>query len=95
MKNEKEFAELMQKLPIEALDYLQPREKIILVQLYGVGGNEPLSYTQVGKLYGVTRERIRQIEAKALRKLRKYVDVFANRNSNEPQSNEPQQEKHL
>ena len=90
MKNEKEFAELMQKLPIEALDYLQPREKIILVQLYGVGGNEPLSYTQVGKLYGVTRERIRQIEAKALRKLRKYVDVFANRNSNEPQ-----QEKHL
>ena len=90
MKNDNEFTELMQKLPIEALDYLQPREKIILVQLYGVDGNKPLSYTEVGKLYGVTRERIKQIEAKALRKLRKYVDVFANRNSNEPQ-----QEKHL
>lgn len=83
MKNEKEFAELMQKLPSEALDYLQPREKLIL---YSIDGNKPLSYSQVGKMYGVTKERIRQIEAKALRKLRKYVDVFANRNLNDEQN---------
>ena len=86
MKNEKEFDELMQKLPSEALDYLQPREKLILTQLYSIDGNKPLSYSQVGKMYGVTKERIRQIEAKALRKLRKYVDVFANRNLNDEQN---------
>ena len=37
---------------------------------FGIGGTEPMTLEQVGVAFGVTRERIRQIEAKALRKLR-------------------------
>jgi RNA polymerase primary sigma factor len=37
---------------------------------FGIGGAEPMTLEQVGEVFGVTRERVRQIESKALRKLR-------------------------
>ncbi|MGH8513365.1 MAG: sigma factor-like helix-turn-helix DNA-binding protein, partial [Gammaproteobacteria bacterium] len=37
---------------------------------FGLTGEEPLTLEQVGQLFGLTRERIRQLEAKALAKLR-------------------------
>ena len=54
----------------EALDTLAPREAKVLRMRFGIG--EAVNYTleEVGRDFDVTRERIRQIEAKALRKLR-------------------------
>jgi RNA polymerase sigma factor (sigma-70 family) len=52
------------------LDYLNPREREILSLRFGLQGEQPLTLDEVGRLFNVTRERIRQIEAKALTKLR-------------------------
>ena len=54
----------------EALNTLTPKEQEILIKRYGLDGEGPRTLEDVAKDYGVTRERIRQIEAKALRKLR-------------------------
>lgn len=54
----------------EALNTLPERERQILELRFGLGDGNFLSLDKVGKAFGVTRERIRQIEGKALRKLR-------------------------
>jgi RNA polymerase primary sigma factor len=54
----------------EALSELTPREQRILRMRFGLGGETDHTLEEVGKVFGVTRERIRQIEAKALEKLR-------------------------
>lgn len=52
------------------LDTLSDREANILRLRFGIGDKKAMTLEEVGKEYGLTRERIRQIEAKALRKLR-------------------------
>ncbi|MFW5979761.1 MAG: RNA polymerase sigma factor RpoD [Halanaerobiales bacterium] len=52
------------------LDSLTDREKRVLELRFGIEDGRPRTLEEVGKEFGVTRERIRQIEAKALRKLR-------------------------
>lgn len=54
----------------EVLDTLSPREKQVLELRFGLNDGQPRTLEEVGKQFNVTRERIRQIEAKALRKLR-------------------------
>ena len=54
----------------EALSGLTPREERILRMRFGFGGMNEHTLEEVGRTFGVTRERIRQIEAKALCKLR-------------------------
>ena len=54
----------------EVMTSLSDRERKILEQRYGLADGFPRTLEEVGKQYNVTRERIRQIEAKALRKLR-------------------------
>ena len=54
----------------EALSELPPRETRILEMRYGLDGGRTLTLNEVGQKMGVTRERIRQIEAQALRRLR-------------------------
>jgi RNA polymerase primary sigma factor len=54
----------------EALAELTEREQRILSMRFGIGGAGEHTLEEVGKVFGVTRERIRQIEAKALAKLR-------------------------
>ncbi len=54
----------------EILGTLAPRESAVLILRYGLRDNRPRTLEEVGKVFNVTRERIRQIEAKALRKLR-------------------------
>ena len=51
------------------LQILRPREERILRLRFGLGGTTPQTLEAVGQLLGVSRERIRQIEAQALRKL--------------------------
>lgn len=54
----------------EILQDLSPREQEVLKYRYGLIGDHPCTLEEVGKKLNVTRERIRQIEAKALRKLK-------------------------
>jgi len=54
----------------EVLAKLTDREQKVLRMRFGIGMNTDHTLEEVGKQFGVTRERIRQIEAKALRKLR-------------------------
>jgi RNA polymerase primary sigma factor len=54
----------------EALSGLTEREQHILRMRFGIGGTAEHTLEEVGKIFGVTRERIRQIQASALRKLR-------------------------
>ncbi|NLC66109.1 MAG: RNA polymerase sigma factor RpoD [Clostridium sp.] len=54
----------------EVLDTLTPREEKVLKLRFGLDDGRPRTLEEVGKEFNVTRERIRQIEAKALRKLR-------------------------
>ncbi|MBO5713673.1 MAG: RNA polymerase sigma factor RpoD [Clostridia bacterium] len=63
------FSMLKQQL-ISVLDTLTPREEKVLRLRYGIDDGRPRTLEEVGKEFNVTRERIRQIEAKALRKLR-------------------------
>ena len=52
------------------LESLNPREQEVIKLRYGLGGKNPMTLEDVGKKFGVTRERVRQIEGKALRKLK-------------------------
>jgi len=54
----------------KALDLLTPREKRVLILRFGLEDGRTRTLEEVGVQFGVTRERIRQIEAKALKKLR-------------------------
>ncbi len=62
--------EALREATLEVLDNLTPREEKVLRMRFGIGMNTDHTLEEVGKQFGVTRERIRQIEAKALRKLR-------------------------
>ncbi len=54
----------------EALKKLSPREEKVLRLRYGLGGEEVKTLEEIGNMFGVSRERVRQIEQKGLRKLR-------------------------
>jgi RNA polymerase primary sigma factor len=56
---------------MDALQSLPERERRILCLRYGLGGVHPLSLELVGREFGITRERVRQLEMGALEKLRK------------------------
>ncbi|MFA5828731.1 MAG: RNA polymerase sigma factor RpoD [Candidatus Shapirobacteria bacterium] len=62
--------ELLRESIEEVLDSLDERESKVLSLRFGLMGETPKTLEEVGKIFNVTRERIRQIEAKALRKLR-------------------------
>lgn len=61
---------LLKEQLIEVLDTLTPREQKVLRLRFGLDDGRARTLEEVGKEFDVTRERIRQIEAKALRKLR-------------------------
>lgn len=50
--------------------YLSPRERKVIILRFGLESGQPMGLEEIGREYGITRERVRQVEAKALRKLR-------------------------
>jgi len=67
---EETSGQLLRESIEKVLDSLDPREAEVLSLRFGLNGGDPKTLEEVGKIFGVTRERIRQIEAKAIRKLR-------------------------
>lgn len=61
---------LLKEQLMAVIDTLTPREQKVIRLRYGLDDSHPRTLEEVGKEFNVTRERIRQIEAKALRKLR-------------------------
>ena len=61
---------MRKKQLLEVLETLTPREEKVLRLRYGLDDGRIRTLEEVGKIFNVTRERIRQIESKALRKLR-------------------------
>lgn len=59
----------------EMLDFLTPRERKIIKMRFGLEGGDVHTLEEVGKEFGVTRERIRQIEAKTLEKLKEHPNA--------------------
>ncbi len=71
-------ASLLREVLFKAISELKPREQKVLRMRYGLDDGHPRTLEEVGNKFVVTRERIRQIEAKALRKLRQppYVNML-------------------
>jgi len=78
--------------PREVLATLTPREEQILRMRFAIDQNTDCTLEEVGKRFAVTRERIRQIEAKTLRKLRtterwRNLEGFLGREPADPKGN--------
>ena len=61
----------------ELLDQLQQRDSTILKERFGLAGSDPKTLEEVGREFGVTRERIRQLQNEALVKLRNLMEDWA------------------
>jgi RNA polymerase primary sigma factor len=71
-----EASEHLQKEGVrKALDALPERERQVIELRYGLSGLEPLTLEEVGRTFGVTRERIRQIENNTLKKLKRLPEA--------------------
>src|SRR5699024_11588346 len=61
---------LLQEQLHQVLDTLSEREAGVVSMRFGLSDGQPKTLDEIGKVYGVTRERIRQIESKTMSKLR-------------------------
>ncbi|MDF1568809.1 MAG: sigma-70 family RNA polymerase sigma factor, partial [Spirochaetaceae bacterium] len=59
----------------EVLNQLNEREKRIIQLRYGLSGEGPLTLEETGKMLGITRERVRQIQEKAITKLKAFPAI--------------------
>lgn len=62
--------EVLEKEIYDLLDKLPEKERQVIELRFGLRGNEPKTLREIGDILGVSRERVRQLETKALRKLR-------------------------
>ena len=63
---------------------LNPNEKAVIIKRYGLDGKDPMTLSEIGSILGFSKERIRQLESRALNQLKKnltysnyYVDLVA------------------
>ena len=54
----------------KSLAILNERERCVIIKRFGLDGSDPMTLEDIGKIYGITRERVRQIESRAMRKLK-------------------------
>lgn len=54
----------------KSLHVLNERERDVIIKRFGLNEEAPMTLEDIGKIYGITRERVRQIESKAMRKLK-------------------------
>ena len=64
----------MENFLLKALDQLTDREKQIIIYRYGLDNEKPKTLEEIGKIYDLSRERIRQIENQALGKLKEFSE---------------------
>ncbi|WP_198469755.1 sigma-70 family RNA polymerase sigma factor [Acetomicrobium sp. S15 = DSM 107314] len=64
---------IMREVIPKILERLQPREKEVLQLRFGLDGDRPQTLEQIAQRFGLTRERIRQIEANAIKKLKRLT----------------------
>ena len=57
----------------DVIDKLDAKEKNVVIKRYGLDGDRPMNYAEIGRLYNLTKERIRQIEKKAFLKMRRLI----------------------
>ena len=69
-----ERKDIRNRLQEVLVNRLKPREKEVVAERFGLRDDEPKTLEQIGKKFGVTRERIRQIEDKSLQKLREAME---------------------
>jgi RNA polymerase primary sigma factor len=69
--------ESVRKEVIEGLEILSPREIQVISSYYGLDGNKPLNLDEIGDLYDLSRERVRQIKERAIRRMRKSLSKNA------------------
>lgn len=70
-RSEKEiFVQSLKKEIIQILHTLEKREESVLWEYFGLGGDDPKNLEEIGREMGLTGERVRQIKAKALQRLR-------------------------
>jgi RNA polymerase primary sigma factor len=74
---ESAFSVTLQETMEEVLTHLSEREMKIIQLRFGLAGEGPLTLEETGKLLGITRERVRQIQEKATFKLRNFEELFA------------------
>jgi RNA polymerase primary sigma factor len=75
--DEEAFEKALTQSIDEALSHLNGRESKILRLYFGFDGKEPMTLEQIGSLLGITRERVRQVRDRALRRLRKSIPELA------------------
>lgn len=71
LPHKKVFMDSLKDTINEALKELNEKERHVIIARYGLDGNKPLTLEETGKLLSITRERVRQIQEKSLRKIRK------------------------
>ncbi len=62
---------------LQLMDHLSPREAWVIRQRFGLDGREPMTLNEIGGQLGLTRERVRQIERRALAQLAEYLNADA------------------
>ncbi|GAB4376546.1 MAG: hypothetical protein Kow0062_16960 [Acidobacteriota bacterium] len=67
------FKKEIVELTRQALSELPERERLILLKRFGVMGNEEMTLEEIGKILGLSRERVRQLEKEAKMKLRERL----------------------
>ena len=68
--NSEALLSILKDLIAEVLEGLKPREREVIILRFGLNGGTAMTLDEVGKQFNVTHERVRQIEVKALKKLR-------------------------